>query len=153
MPPCWNPIRRRFRSYENEQYSILLIAARHIFCNVPRQVSLAGAAGGSNASGVKALGLLFSQQVLCLSGGMSKWCSSKLPTGQRLTGRVCSAICITRFQLYLGFLQIWGLHKDSDTQPKSDLQSRLSAFSQGQCLSDSNNPNQTHDHPTCVQTR
>gem|GEM_PF-2658124 len=26
------PIRRRFRSYVNEQYNILLIAARHIFC-------------------------------------------------------------------------------------------------------------------------
>jgi len=60
--------------------------------NVPRQVSLAGTAGGSNKMGAKALGLLFCQQALCLSGGMSKWCSSKLPTGQRLTGRVCSAI-------------------------------------------------------------
>jgi len=32
--------------------------------NVPRQVSLAGAAGGSQASGAKALGLLFCQQAL-----------------------------------------------------------------------------------------
>jgi len=38
--------------------------------NVPRQVSLAGAAGGSNEMGAKALGLLFCQQALCLSGGM-----------------------------------------------------------------------------------
>jgi hypothetical protein len=35
--------------------------------NVPRQVSLAGGAGGTNASGAKALGLLFCQQALCLS--------------------------------------------------------------------------------------
>ena len=35
--------------------------------NVPRQVSLAGAAGGSHATGAKALGLLFCQQALCLS--------------------------------------------------------------------------------------
>ena len=35
--------------------------------NVPRQVSLAGGNGGSNASGEKALGLLFCQQALCLS--------------------------------------------------------------------------------------
>ena len=47
--------------------------------NVPRQVSLAGGAGGSNASGVKALGLLFCQQALCLSGGMSKRCSEVAP--------------------------------------------------------------------------
>ena len=57
--------------------------------NVPRQVSLAGGAGGSQASGAKALGLLCSSQALCRSGGMSNWCSSKLPTGQRLTGRAC----------------------------------------------------------------
>ena len=67
--------------------------SRHIFsANVPRQVSLAGGVRGSQRMGAKALGLLFCQQALCLSGGMSKWCSSKLPTGQRLTGRVCSAI-------------------------------------------------------------
>jgi len=35
--------------------------------NVPRQVSLAGAAGGSQETGAKALGLLFCQQALCLS--------------------------------------------------------------------------------------
>jgi len=35
--------------------------------NVPRQVSLAGGAGGSHAMGAKALGLLFCQQALCLS--------------------------------------------------------------------------------------
>ena len=57
------------------------------FANVPRQVSLAGAAGGSQTRGAKALGLLFCQQALCLSGGTSSWCSSKLPTGQRLTAR------------------------------------------------------------------
>ena len=38
--------------------------------NVPRQVSLAGGMGGSNASGAKALGLLFCQQAMCLSGGI-----------------------------------------------------------------------------------
>ena len=57
--------------------------------NVPRQVSLAGAAGGSHETGAKALGLIFCQQALCLSGGTLNWCSSKLLTGQRLTGRVC----------------------------------------------------------------
>ena len=36
--------------------------------NVPRQVSLAGGADGSQESGAKALGLLFCQQALCLSG-------------------------------------------------------------------------------------
>jgi len=35
--------------------------------NVPRQVSLAGRAGGSQKMGVKALGLLFGQQALCLN--------------------------------------------------------------------------------------
>ena len=41
---------------------------RHMFlANVPRQVSLAGAADGSQAWGAKALGLLFCQQALCLS--------------------------------------------------------------------------------------
>ena len=58
-----------------------------ILSNVPRQVSLAGGVGGSQKLGVKALGLLFCQQALCLSGGTSNWCSSKLQTGQRLTGR------------------------------------------------------------------
>lgn len=48
------------------------------FPNIPRQVSLAGGAGGSQASGAKALGLLFCQQALCLSGGMSDKRSSKL---------------------------------------------------------------------------
>ena len=48
--------------------------------NVPRQVSLAGGAVGPQSSGAKALGLLFCQQALCLSGGMSDWCSSKLLT-------------------------------------------------------------------------
>jgi len=57
--------------------------------NVPRQVSLAGGAGGSNASGVKALGLLFCQQALCLSGGTSNLAFIETPDGQRLTGRVC----------------------------------------------------------------
>jgi len=70
----------------NRWHSIAII----FLANVPRQVSLAGAAGESQASGAKALGLLFCQQALCLSGGMSNRCSSKLPTGQRLTGRVCS---------------------------------------------------------------
>ncbi|MFZ4779291.1 MAG: hypothetical protein ACOYM3_28335, partial [Terrimicrobiaceae bacterium] len=41
------------------------------FPNVPRQVSLAGGAGGSQASGAKEQGLLFCQQALCLSGGTS----------------------------------------------------------------------------------
>jgi len=58
-----------------------------LFPNVPRQVSLAGGAGGSHKKGAKALGLLFCQQALCLSGGTSNQYSSKLPTGQRLTGR------------------------------------------------------------------
>jgi len=35
--------------------------------NVRRQVSLAGGKGESQATGAKALGLLFSQQALCLS--------------------------------------------------------------------------------------
>jgi len=35
--------------------------------NVPRQVSLAGGAGGSQKMGAKALGLLFALQALCLS--------------------------------------------------------------------------------------
>jgi len=48
--------------------------------NVPRQVSLAGTARGSQASGAKALGLLCSSQALCLSGGTSSLCSSKLLT-------------------------------------------------------------------------
>jgi len=53
----------------------------HIFlANVPRQVSLAGTAGESHATGAKALGLLCSSQALCLSGGTSNWCSSKLLT-------------------------------------------------------------------------
>jgi len=38
-----------------------------ILANVPRQVSLAGAAGGSQETGAKALGLLCSSQALCLS--------------------------------------------------------------------------------------
>jgi len=37
------------------------------FPNVPRQVSLAGGAGGSQRMGAKALGLLFASQALCLS--------------------------------------------------------------------------------------
>jgi len=37
------------------------------FANVPRQVSMAGGTGGSQEMGVKALGLLFCQQALCLS--------------------------------------------------------------------------------------
>ena len=41
-------------------------------------VSLAGTARGSQASGAKALGLLFCQQALCLSGGTSNRCSSKM---------------------------------------------------------------------------
>jgi hypothetical protein len=48
--------------------------------NVPRQVSLAGGVGGSDTWGVKELGLLFCKQALCLSGGTSYWCSSKLLT-------------------------------------------------------------------------
>ena len=60
--------------------------------NVPRQVSLAGGACGSQRLRAKALGLLFCQQALCLSDGMSNWCSSKLLTGQRLTARACSAL-------------------------------------------------------------
>jgi hypothetical protein len=60
--------------------------------NVPRQVSLAGGNGESHEKGAKALGLLFCQQALCVSGGTSNRCSSKLPTGQRLTERVGSAI-------------------------------------------------------------
>ena len=58
--------------------------------NVPRQQSLAGGVGGSQGLGAKALGLLFCQQALCLSGGMSNPCSSKQPTGQRFAGRACS---------------------------------------------------------------
>jgi len=48
--------------------------------NVPRQVSLAGGAGGSHSTGAKALGLLLCQQALCLSGGTSNQCSSKVVT-------------------------------------------------------------------------
>jgi len=48
--------------------------------NVPRQVSLAGGVDGSQASAAKALGLLCCQQALCLSGGTSKTCSSKVLT-------------------------------------------------------------------------
>jgi len=73
-------------------WKVMVDRRDYSLANVPRQVSLAGGAGGSNASGVKALGLLFCQQALCLSGGMSNWRSSKLPTGQRLTGRACWAI-------------------------------------------------------------
>jgi len=62
------------------------------FANVPRQVSLAGGVGGSQETRAKALGLLCFSQALCLSGGTSNRCSSKLPTGQRLTARVCSHI-------------------------------------------------------------
>jgi len=58
--------------------------------NVPRQQSLAGGVGGSQGLKAKALGLLFCQQALCLSGGTSNPCSSKQPTGQRLAGRVGS---------------------------------------------------------------
>jgi hypothetical protein len=39
--------------------------------NVPRQQSLAGVVGGLQGLGAKALGLLFCQQALCLSGGTS----------------------------------------------------------------------------------
>jgi hypothetical protein len=42
-----------------------------ILANVPRQQSLAGEAGGSQGLTAKALGLLFCQQALCLSGGTS----------------------------------------------------------------------------------
>ena len=70
--------------------------ARFYSANVPRQVSLAGGAGGLQESGAKALGLLFCQQALCLSGGTSNRRSSKLPTGQRLTGRACSAFLFYR---------------------------------------------------------
>ncbi|MEI6073684.1 MAG: hypothetical protein WCS31_18015, partial [Verrucomicrobiae bacterium] len=59
---------------EGAEHEVILLP------NVPRQVSLAGGAGGSQKSGVKALGLLFCQQALCLSGGMLNWCSSKLLT-------------------------------------------------------------------------
>jgi len=38
-----------------------------LLANVPRQVSLAGGAGGSQETGAKALGLLLCQQALCLS--------------------------------------------------------------------------------------
>ena len=75
----WQPEERA--SYEK---------ASRILANVPRQVSLAGAAGGSQRMGAKAHGLLFCQQALCLSGGTSNGCSSKLQTGQRLTARACS---------------------------------------------------------------
>jgi hypothetical protein len=47
------------------------------FFNVPRQQSLAGGAGGSQGLGAKALGLLFCQQALCLSGETSNPRSSK----------------------------------------------------------------------------
>ena len=43
-------------------------------------------ARGSNGLGAKALGLLFCQQALCLSGGTSNRCSSKQPTGSRWVG-------------------------------------------------------------------
>jgi hypothetical protein len=39
--------------------------------NVKGQQSLAGGEGGSQGLGAKALGLLFCQQALCLSGGTS----------------------------------------------------------------------------------
>ena len=65
-----------------------LIKAVCIFSpNVPRQQSLAGGAGGSHGLGAKALGLLFCQQALCLSDGMSNPYSSKQQMGQRLAGR------------------------------------------------------------------
>jgi len=60
--------------------------------NVPRQVSLAGGAGRSQTTEEKALGLLFCQQALCLSGRTSNRRSSKHPAGQRLTGRARSAM-------------------------------------------------------------
>jgi hypothetical protein len=50
------------------------------FPNVPRQVSLAGAVGGSQASGAKAIGLLLCQQAVCLSGETTNWYSSKVGT-------------------------------------------------------------------------
>jgi hypothetical protein len=57
--------------------------------NVPRQVSLAGGAGRSDEAGAKALGLLFSQQALCLSAeSRLPWLES--PHGQRLAGRARS---------------------------------------------------------------
>ena len=60
---------------------------RHYFsANVPRQQSLAGGAGGSHGAGAKALGLLFCQQALCLSGGTSNRRSSKQPAGSRWVG-------------------------------------------------------------------
>jgi len=57
--------------------------------NVRRQVSLAGTAGGSQATGAKALGLLFCQQALCLSAE-PRQPSLESEDGQRLAGRACS---------------------------------------------------------------
>jgi hypothetical protein len=63
------------------RFTILGCAQRaSFFANVRRQVSLAGGAGGSQKMGAKALGLLLCQQALCLSGGTSIPCSSKLLT-------------------------------------------------------------------------
>ena len=62
----------------------------HIFlANVRRQVSLAGAKGGSQASGVKALGMLFPQHPLCLNA-KSRNPPLERPNGQRLAERPCS---------------------------------------------------------------
>jgi len=62
------------------KFAIRILIGPLCLPNVPRQQSLAGGAGGSQRLGAKALGLLFCQQALCLSGGKSDWCSSKLLT-------------------------------------------------------------------------
>ena len=61
-----------------------------VIVNVKGQESLAGGEGGSQGLTAKALGLLFCQQALCLSGGTSDPCSSKQPTGQRFPAPPCS---------------------------------------------------------------
>ena len=54
------------------------MSPRQYFC-CPRQVSLAGAAGGSQRMGARALGLLLCQQALCLSDEDVKWVFIETP--------------------------------------------------------------------------
>ena len=57
--------------------------------NVRRQVSLAGGEGGSQSSGVKALGMLFCKHPLCLNA-KSRNPPLESRNGQRLAERPCS---------------------------------------------------------------
>jgi len=62
-----------------------------LLANVKATHESPGTARGSNGLGAKALGLLFCQQALCLSGRTSDPCSSKQPTGSRWVG------CLVRY--------------------------------------------------------